>query len=338
MNEHDSGDPGGPLLTGSRLSDLERLFELKRAGALTDEEFQAQKQRLIAENGAPRSSSPAPRSWRKWTIIAAFAAVAITSLIVALVWRPSKAGNAAMQEAVVSSEVASADPEVPPEAQPKSPSVRSLPPDEQRARAAQAALGSRRSAILSVNFDGSEERIEFSPKKLVWVGDVAILLSEGIVQDPGHASAGKIAAHYLRPIGDDFKLIRAYPTALVAGSFGQMSGWSVSDRFTSTPAIVAEGGGTWQGTTLSCMVIVELTRDGPREVASVPVSYSDSGSGLIPENEQTDLEGRATNVVRDREFTMRYTGTSSADRRYVRSGARFLRQGSQLIEACEDLD
>src|SRR3546814_9881208 len=74
-------------------------------------------------------------------------------------------------------------------------------------------------------------------------------VGEGQAVDAPHVAAGRLDIAYLTPEGEGFAVAKRFPKAVEEGSFGQMTGWSVSDAFADTPVIAADGGFTGQGYT-----------------------------------------------------------------------------------------
>jgi hypothetical protein len=161
-----------------------------------------------------------------------------------------------------------------------------------------------------------------------------VLISIGEVKDAPHASAGKIAVHYLRPAGAQFEVAQAFVPAVETGSFGQIGTWTVSRKFSDFPVIYATGGGTWQGSSCTVATLTELTPNGPRELATVPLSYSNGGA--VQEGEKpTEIAGKVRNIVKDQSFDVVYSGSQSLTEHYVRSGTRYVVEGGQTrVEGC----
>jgi hypothetical protein len=217
---------------------------------------------------------------------------------------------------------------------PALPDVQKLPPEEQLARAFEAAFGSRGEAVLAVPAEGLDEDVRYAPGRLIWLAFGPVLVSEGKVQDPAHASAGKIAIHYLRPAGDRFEVARAFPAAVVTGSSGQVARWSLSPRFSNWPVIVAEGGGSGQGYTCSSLILTELRPEGPVRVASVPLVYDDRGAKEDPA-EAKAIEGKILNIVRNQSFDVVYSGSRAFSEHYVRGPAGYaVAGGRSTMETC----
>jgi hypothetical protein len=312
----------------SRYDELERLQRLRESGALSDEEFQAEKRRLLRhETIAPEEAagdmagSEAPQSRLPLWLLIGGAALVVA--IVAGLWLGNLVGggesyegaNSALPEENAATEGNAIEAKA-------APDVRSLPAEEQLARAFEAAFGSRGEAAISVGSDGADEDVRYAPGRLIWLPFGPVLISEGKVQDPAHASAGKIAIHYLRPAEDRFEVARAFPAAVSTGSFGEVAHWSVSPRFSTWPVIVSEGGGTWQGYSCSSLTLTELRPDGPAELARVPLAYDDKGA-KEDEAEGRSIEGKILNIVKNQSFDVVYSGSRAFSEHYVRSGDRY---------------
>ncbi|HEX8381693.1 MAG TPA: SHOCT domain-containing protein [Allosphingosinicella sp.] len=318
----------------SRYDELERLQRLRESGALTDEEFQAEKRRLLGQGTAKPAEAAGgdeaerPSRRRLWILLGAAALV----LAVAAGWyfaRPAEEDgildlpmpteNVAAEENVVVAKAA--------------PDVRALAPEEQLARAFEAAFGSRGEAVLSVPGDGADEDVRFAPGRLVWPAFGPVLISEGKVQDPAHASAGKIAVHYLRPVADRFEVVRAFPAAVATGTNGQVARWSLNPRFSTWPVLIAEGGGTGQGYTCSWLTLTELRPGGPVRVANVPLVYDDTGAK--EDGTGRSIEGKILNVVKGQSFDVVYSGSRRFSEHYVRGADGYsVAGGKSIMETC----
>jgi hypothetical protein len=213
------------------------------------------------------------------------------------------------------------------------PDVRALPAEEQLARAFEAAFGTRGEAVLSVPGNGSDEDVRYAPGRLIWPAFGPVLVSEGKVQDPAHVSAGKIAIHYLKPAGDRFEVVRAFPAAVSTGSFGQVARWSFNPRFSNWPVIAAEGGGTWQGYTCSWLTLTELRPGGPAEIAQVPLVYDDTGAKA--DGSGRGIEGKILNINKNQSFDVVYSGSRAFSEHYVRgAGGYAVAGGKSTMETC----
>ena len=200
-------------------------------------------------------------------------------------------------------------------------------------RAFEAAFGSRGEAVLAVSGNGADEDVRYAPGRLVWPAFGPVLISEGKVQDPAHASAGRIAIHYLKPAGERFEVVRAFPAGVVTGSSGQVARWSVTPRYSDWPVIVAEGGGTGQGYTCSSLSLTELRPGGPARIADVPLVYDDSGAK--DDGTGRSIQGKILNVVKGQSFDVVYSGARAFSEHYVRGpGGYAVAGGKSIMETC----
>lgn len=321
----------------SRYDELERLQRLRESGALTDEEFQLEKRRLLGpESVAPAEDrvavEPHPRSRRRFWIMLGTAVLVLTVIAGVYFGRNSGGGDDGIIDLPIPTENEAADVNL---VEAKAlPDVRALAPEEQLARAFEAAFGSRGEAVVSVASDGADEDVRFAPGRLVWLPFGPVLVSEGKVQDPAHASAGKIAVHYLKPAGDRFEVARAFPAAVATGSNGEVASWSLNPRFSNWPVIAAQGGGTGQGYTCSWLTLTELRPDGPARIANVPLLYDDrrakeDGTGR-------SIEGKILNINKNQSFDVVYSGSRAFSEHYVRgpSGYAVAGTGKSTMETC----
>ncbi len=320
----------------SRYDELERLQRLRESGALTDEEFQAEKRRLLGHQSiAPEEAVEAeaePGAHSRRPIWIALAVAALIVAVVAGLWfgRVSGGGDEIvdlpMPEENEAAEVNLVEAKA-------LPGVQKLPPDEQLARAFEAAFGSRGEAVLSVPGDGADEDVRYAPGRLVWLAFGPVLISEGKVQDPAHVSAGRIAVHYLKPAGDRFEVVRAFPAAVATGSFGQVARWSLNPRFSNWPVVAAQGGGTWQGYTCSWLTLTELRPDGPTKLADVPLDYDDTGAK--EDGAGRTINGKILNITSNQSFDVVYSGSRAFSEHYVRGpGGYAVAGGKSIMETC----
>ena len=323
----------------SRYEELERLQRLRESGALTDEEFQAEKRRLLGHETIappePEGDGAAGPAQSRLPLYLLIGGAALAVAIVAGLWLGNLVGGGdtyANGNVALPQENVAADSNL---TEAKAvPDVRTLAPEEQLARAFEAAFGSRGEAAVPVQADGATEDVRYAPGRLIWAPFGPVLISEGKVQDPAHVSAGKIAVHYLKASGDRFEVVRAFPNAVVTGSSGQVARWSLSPRFSDWPVVVAEGGGTWQGYSCSWLTLTELRPGGPAELARVPLAYDDRGA-KEDEAEAIAIEGRILNVVKNRSFDVVYSGSRAFSEHWVRSGNAYaVAGGESKMETC----
>ncbi|HYI38944.1 MAG TPA: SHOCT domain-containing protein [Allosphingosinicella sp.] len=319
----------------SRYDALERLQRLRESGALTDEEFQVEKGRLLGHQsipaaeaaGAPEPQTPSRR--RIWIVLGV--AALVVAILAGLYFGRTSGGDDGIIDLPMPTENEAADSNL---VEAKAlPDVRALPPAEQLARAFEAAFGSRGEAMLSVPGDGADEAVRYAPGRLIWPAFGPVLVSEGRVQDPAHASAGKIAIHYLKPAGDRFEVVRAFPAAVSTGSSGQVAEWSLNARFSNFPVVAAEGGGTWQGRTCSWLILTELRPDGPAKLADVPLVYDDTGAKT--DGSGRTIEGKILNIAKNQSFDIVYSGARAFSEHYVRdAGGYTVAGGKSTMETC----
>ncbi|MGZ8328566.1 MAG: SHOCT domain-containing protein [Allosphingosinicella sp.] len=320
----------------SRYDELERLQRLRESGALTDEEFQAEKRRLLGhqsiapaeEAGAPEPQAPSRR--RIWIVLGV--AALVLAVIAGLYFGRTSGGDDGIIDLPMPTENVGEDSNL---VEAKAlPDVRALVPEEQLARAFEAAFGSRGEAAISVPGDGADEDVRYAPGRLVWPAFGPVLVSEGKVQDPAHASAGKIAVHYLRPVGDRFEVARAFPAAVATGSNGQVARWSLNPRFSNWPVIAAEGGGSGQGYTCSWLTLTELRPDGPAKVGHVPLLYDDRGAK--EDGTGRAIEGKILNINQNQSFDVVDSGSRAVSEHYVRGpgGYAVAGGGKSTMETC----
>lgn len=320
----------------SRYDELERLQRLRESGALTDEEFQAEKRRLLGhETVAPSEETVVAElraaSRRKLWIILGVAGLLVAIVAGLIFGRMSRGGDEIVdlpmpeENKAVDSNLVEAE---------ALPDVRSLAPEEQLARAFEAAFGSRGEAVISVPAGGTDEAVRYAPGRLIWPAFGPVLISEGKVQDPAHASAGRIAVHYLRPAGDRFEVARAFPAAVATGSNGEVARWSLNPRFSNWPVIVAQGGGTGQGYTCSSLILTELAPSGPARLASVPLLYDDTGAK--EDGTGRSIEGKILNINKNQSFDIVYSGSRAFSEHYVKGpgGYAVAGGGRSTMETC----
>jgi hypothetical protein len=313
----------------SRYDELERLQRLRESGALSDEEFQVEKRRLLGhgESGAPEReetivvADEAPPSRLPLYLIlggAALIAAIVVGLLVGRFVGGNHDSNGMAANVALPQENDSAENLIQP---PAAPDVATLPPQERLAKAFEAAFGRPGSATVDAPLGVSDgaQVVTYKPGRLIETPFGPVLVSEGEVKDAAHVNGGRVAITYLRPEGDHYAVVRNFPEAVVTGSFGHVAKWSVSPRFSDWPVVVAEGGGTWQGYTCSTLTLTELRPAGPAEIANIPLVYDDSGAKTEGE-EVTILEGKIVNIVKDQSFDVDYVGGAGFTEHYVRAG------------------
>jgi hypothetical protein len=196
-------------------------------------------------------------------------------------------------------------------------------PEKPVAAAFHAAFGKGDSVVLKKQGQ-LKENVKYTPGELVQAPFGPVLLSPGEVEDATHVNAGKFAVVYLKPSAKGFEVVRRFVPAAQVGSFGKIVDWSVSRSFGDNPIVMVNGAGNWQGYSCSVTTLLELGPDGPRQLATVPMTYDDSraGTGKKP----TQITGRIDNIQPGKSFDVVYFGFGSKDftDRYVLRGDTYV--------------
>lgn len=210
--------------------------------------------------------------------------------------------------------------------------LRRLPEDRQLALAFQAAFG----ATGKVELEIENETVEFTPAKILWIGEVAILISNGFVPAGSHASTGQLAVHYLRPTPTTFSVIGSW-NGLGAGSeYGSPPEWRIRDDLASVPVIETRGEHLNQGYFAAGAELIELRPTGPVSTASFLIACSNEGA-MLDEKDFRTLNGTIVPDVRDESFIVRYTGSWTRHVRHVRKGDVFpFAPGTPASSGCSD--
>jgi hypothetical protein len=315
----------------SRYEELERLQRLRGSGALTEEEFQVEKRRLLG-HGEERSMAEAEpeaadgerRARRIALLILGLFAIAIAIALGLWLGRDVRGGDSGPEAnvALPQDNAAMADDNL--VAPPPPPDVRTLPPPEQMARAFAAAFGASGAAQLRVG----GHTIVYHPARLMWVDDKAVLISPASASGDCADCAGTVAVHYLTPAGDHFQVAGSWPQA-VSGAWNGAVRWRLTSAFTTRPAIWEEGVGGGGDCTLGTATITELTADGPVQSGPIPISYRSKGGLKSLLMGETNLTSRAGNIAKDVSFDVVYSGTDAFTETWTRQGDRFVLQGGQ---------
>jgi hypothetical protein len=314
----------------SRYEELERLQRLRESGALSDEEFQIEKRRLLGHGESEARPFPQVSEQEvvveeerpsRTPILLIAGGLALIVAIVAGLFLGRMVGGGGSDNGAVANVTAPEDNfadanmiEAPQQAD-----VRTLPPPAQLAKAFEAAFGRPAPATLALppGAEDGAETVAYTPGRLVETSYGPVLISEGKVPDAAHVNAGRLAVHYLRPEGDHFAVVRAFPAAVAAGSFGQVGKWSVSPRFSDFPVIATQGGGMWQGYACSNLILTELRPDGPVELVAIPLTYDDTGAKT--DDSGVAIQGKLINIVRNQSFDVVYSGARAFSEHYVRT-------------------
>ena len=200
--------------------------------------------------------------------------------------------------------------------------VAALPAAQQLDRGFRAVFGQ---ASPITDKDGMTVKAE----RLLWQDGKAVLITSSTQADACHACAGSLGVYYLRPEGDGFNVAGRFPKAVAGNGFGAAPDWSVSDKFGAAPVIYAEAGYTGQGYSCNSATLTELTQSAPRTIATVPIYYSDQGSGG-----STDVTGKIGKVNRDRDFTVDYSGSATFHDLWRRGPKGYTVVGESKMQTC----
>jgi hypothetical protein len=285
----------------SQIDRLSRLAELHAAGTLTDDEFAAEKAKVL-------------RGSRRVPLYAALAAAVLAGAAGVGLWTMQGV------EPVASPAAPSARPFPLPSAVP-SPTSPARSPQQRLADAFMAATGHRAAYVEA----RGGEVITISPERIVDLPFGPALLTKTETKDGCHVCTGFIGVYYLAEKDGRTAITRRFPTAVSGWAWGDAPDYEITTRFTALPAIYSSGGDMHQGHAQSGALITELTPAGP--VASDPIDTGSDDSGAIDEEsgqQPCSVEGRIADIVRDRSFDVVMTGTHEARHRYVKRAGRFV--------------
>lgn len=191
---------------------------------------------------------------------------------------------------------------------------------EQLADAFQAATGHR--ARYSLIEDGDTYVIR--PLRIIELPFGQALLTERNSDDACHACPGAIDVYYLRKKAEKIEVTGRWPRAIEGWGWGHPpTDWNLTNRFTSYPAIYATGGYLAMGVVTGGATITELRPSGPVTSDLIDTSYDDEGT-VEDGDRSCVVEGRITNIRKDRSFDVLVTGSVRATDRYVKRDGRFV--------------
>jgi len=195
-----------------------------------------------------------------------------------------------------------------------------------------AAFGTAESATIVSTATDIRETVRYVPGQLLTTTFGPVLVSIGEVTNASHASAGKVAVVYLTTTPREYAVARRFVPAIETGSFGKIADWGVSRAFGPFPVVAVEGGGTFQGYTCSVLTLLELVPEGPRELASIPMAYDNSGA--VGDDHATRIDGTVANIRAGGGFDIVYSGSKSFTEHYDRKGDRYVLAGESRMETC----
>lgn len=205
--------------------------------------------------------------------------------------------------------------------------IRARPEAEQLAAAFAAAFGGNGARSVGDN------RYRYQPAGLTWIGDRAVLVSAGTNPDDCHACAGTLAVHYLAADGDGFRVTGSWLEGGGFADYGRAPDWRFSTELSAQPMLRTEGGGGNQGIFCSQVSYYEFADSGPREVAEIPVGYSNS-SGLGGPDDGAQIEGRIRDIRANQSFEVAYSGTRSFVERWRFPGGRWAPERPTQLPTC----
>jgi hypothetical protein len=317
------------------LDAIERLHRLKESGALSEEEFAAQKAQLLAAAAPapePVAAEPdwsaAPAQGLNKGLLAGIAA-AVVILGGGAWYGLSGSGEPSSEPSAAASDAAAAV------ATSTVPALASLPEGEQLRLASLAALG----------FTGSRTRKEGTQavitkaERLVQLPFGVALLTTTARPDACHACAGFVGVYYLKDEGGQFKVTGKWPEAVSGWGWGNVPEWRLSNDYTVNPAVVASGTDGNQGYFCGGTSITELTVKGPvtsfiatsatNEGAVDPDSGADMGG-----NPLKTLEGKIVGVQKGKSLQVKVTGTDSFTESYAMKGGKFVLTSGETKLGC----
>ena len=189
-----------------------------------------------------------------------------------------------------------------------------------------AAFGKNDGSVLLKKQGQLKEDVKYTPGDLLQAPWGPVLLSPGEVVDASHVNSGKLAIFYLKPADKGFEVDKKFVPAAETGSFGKIVDWSVSRSFGDLPIVTVNGAGNWQGYACSTATLIELAPDGPRRLATLPMTYDNSGAA--GGKSAVQINGRIENIQPKKGFDVVYfAGSKEFKDRYVRKGDAYVLAG-----------
>lgn len=233
-----------------RISQIERLQSLHLSGALSDDEFVSEKSRILGPGETPQvANEPEPSFPPRGVMTVAVVGLVVVLMVGLLAWRGNgRADQTALPDwsasgSAIATQIASTEDAV-------------EPAPLQLAEAFELATG-RRPPIHSQSDQGATAT---TPLRLIEAPFGKILLTKTRIADGCHACTGHIGVYYLKPEGASYAVVGKYPEAVSGWGWGEPpTEWSITNKFTTYPAIYAEGGYTGQGITCGSATLTELT-------------------------------------------------------------------------------
>lgn len=308
-----------------RIEQLERLAHLRSSGALTEEEFQHEKRllnaaamaepALTAEGAEPIAVAPTATSGRgKFWVLGGLAVLAAGGVGVASTQLLGLSDLKQNDPALTAAGAAKAAPK------PAS-GIKELPYARQLELAEQAVFGAGPTKEIGIE-DGTV--LSYADSKLIWSDSGAILISAGSNPVIVPNSMGALGVFYLKEVGGKFEVTIRRPDAIGGGTMGNPPEWKVLDDFGDVPMIVSESGGVWQGYQCGGTEVTALFKSGPTDVAAFASVYDETGA---KGGGGEAITGKIANIVKNKSFDVRFTGTQNFTHHYVLQGDSYVRAG-----------
>ena len=207
--------------------------------------------------------------------------------------------------------------------------------DKDLAAAFTAAFGKKKGSVVLKAQGPMKESVKYTPGELLDTASGPVLLSPGEVVDYARVNSGKLAVVYLARTPKGFTVAKKFVPAVQTGSFGKIVDWSVSKSLGDLPVVTVNGAGNWQGYACSVATLVELAPEGPRQLATIPMTYDNSGALGGGEKKLKQYSGRIEKIDPGKSFDVVYFGSKDFTERYVRKGnAYVLASGKSKMETC----
>ena len=319
-----------------RYDELERLQRLREKGALTEEEFQAEKRRLLGTGPGAGGAPPRldqvevidedePRSRTALYAVLGGTGVIIAVLIGVLLGHNVIGGHAPPESNVAMPENDASAADVNLLTPPPPTDIRTMPMQEQLSRAFFAAFNAKDQAQVQIG----GRTFVYHPGRLFWIGDKAVLISPASGAGDCADCGGTVGVYYLTPAGDQFQVTGSWPEAVSGAQWNTAPRWRMISTYTSLPAIWEQGTNRTQDCVSGSATLTELTPGGP--VTSGPVRFTYKGknglAGLLLGD--TNIQGHVANVQKDVSFDVVYSGDKQFTETWVKQGDRFVLQGGE---------
>jgi len=295
------------------LERLERLAKLRADGALTEQEYAAQKAAVLSA-GAPRGEAqivgqdPRPSKTWLWLGVAILVGVAILAAGYRLLVKrsPTTAPPAASSPATSAATAPS--------------KAAAEPPDLTKEEAFRIVYPTGKAVA---KFDDESIHVRFSPIALVRLdASTLVLISGGQNLDQDcHGCTGFFSIAYLGAAPGWTVEGVPYVGIGQTGGFGSPPEIAIIRSLSSEPLVFVRSGQSGQGSTETWGQLVRLgptIHDVSIALDRFDVSYDNDGGSA-----DCSIEGKIVPGKRGQSFTIRYTGTFSGDVAYTSSGGSY---------------